>query len=193
MKISLRETAAVLSAAQKVVITAHTNPDGDAIGSALGLGHVLRGMGKDVQVFIDDDIPAIFSVLPGYEVIERPEKETREEKIKADLLVVLDTSLDRIGDVGDIVDAPVLNIDHHVTNKGEAERLYLDSDRAATAEIMYELIKELGQDFTKDIATCIYTGIATDTGFFRYSNTTPFTMRAAAELMEYGVKPNIIS
>lgn len=193
MNISLAETAKALSGARKLVLTAHVNPDGDAIGSALGLGHVLRGMGKDVQVFIDDDIPAIFSVLPGYEVIERPEKETREEKIKADLLVVLDTSLDRIGDVGDIVDAPVLNIDHHVTNKGEAERLYLDSNRAATAEIMYELIKEMGQDFTQDIAMCIYTGIATDTGFFRYSNTTPFTMRAAAELMEYGVKPNIIS
>ena len=85
MNISLAETAKALSGAGKLVLTAHVNPDGDAIGSALGLGHVLRGMGKDVQVFIDDDIPAIFSVLPGYEVIERPEKETREEKIKADL------------------------------------------------------------------------------------------------------------
>ena len=193
MNISLTETAKALSGAERIVITAHVNPDGDAIGSSLGLMHTLRGMGKEVRVFIDDDIPANFSVLPGREQIERPGKERKEEKIKADLFVVLDTALDRIGNVGDMVDAPVLNIDHHVTNRGEAERNYIDAGRAATAEIVYELICEMGCAFTKDIATCIYTGLAADTGFFRYANTSPFTMRAAARLMEQGVRPNVIS
>ncbi len=193
MNISLTEAMKALLHARKLVIAAHVNPDGDAIGSSLGLRHVLLGMGKEVQVFIDDDIPAIFSVLPGYEVIEKPEKDTRKGKIQADLLVVLDASLDRIGDVEAVVDAPVLNIDHHVSNRGEAFQAYVDSKRAATAEIIYELVKEMGQSFTRDSAMCIYTGIATDTGFFRYSNTSPFTMRAAAELMEYGVEPHIIS
>ena len=191
MKISLKEAARKLFEAEKLVIASHVNPDGDAIGSSLGLMHALQGMGKEVQVLIDDDIPAIFSVLPGYEVIRRPE--TGDAKIRADLFVILDTSPDRIGISGEVVEAHVLNIDHHVTNKGEAEFSYVDSGRAATAEIVYELIREMGREFTSEIAACIYTGIATDTGFFRYSNTTPFTMRAAAELMEHGARPHIIS
>lgn len=191
MKISLKEAARKLFEAEKLVIASHVNPDGDAIGSSLGLMHALQGMGKEVQVLIDDDIPAIFSVLPGYEVIRRPEK--GDAKIRADLFVILDTSPDRIGISGEVVEAHVLNIDHHVTNKGEAEFSYVDSGRAATAEIVYELIREMGREFTSEIAACIYTGIATDTGFFRYSNTTPFTMRAAAELMEHGARPHIIS
>ena len=70
--LTLSETAAALQGAAKVVITAHVNPDGDAIGSSLGLMHLLRALGKDVTVLLDDDIPAAFSVLPGYDVIERP-------------------------------------------------------------------------------------------------------------------------
>lgn len=192
MKISLKETADALRKAKKLVITAHVNPDGDAVGSSLGLMHVLRAMGKEVQVLLDDDIPAIFSVLPGYEVIEKPEKDGGK-KISADLLVVLDTTLDRIGDVGKIVEASILNIDHHVTNQCEAERAYVDSHRAATAEIMYEVIGAMESKITEEAAACIYTGIATDTGFFRYANTTPFTMRTAAEMLELGARPHIIS
>lgn len=193
MNISLKETAKMLKEAKKLVLAAHVNPDGDALGSSLGLLHLLRDMGKDVQVFIDDDIPSVFSILPGYEEIRRPTKEPGEEKIKADLLVVLDASLDRIGKVRDVVDAPVLNIDHHVTNQCEAQWNYVDAKRAATAEIIYELLLEMEQEPTEEIAICIYTGISTDTGFFRYANTSPFTLRAAAKLLECGVKPHLIS
>lgn len=190
MKISLQETAAALQAADKIVLTAHVNPDGDALGSTLGLMHFLRGLGKEAQVFIDDDIPATFSVLPGYECFQRPEE---GQKVAADLLVALDVSLDRIGRVADVVDAPVLNIDHHKTNDEKAERLYLDAERAATAEIVYQLIEAMDGELTQDIATCLYTGIATDCGWFRYSNTTALTMSIAAKLLAAGVQPNIIS
>ena len=190
MKISLRETAAVLSAAQKVVITAHTNPDGDAIGSSLGLMHFLKSLGKDAQVLIDDDIPAIFDMLPGYELLGKPEE---GQSIAADVLVALDVSLDRIGMVKDVVKAPILNIDHHITNDGAADKLYLDGTCAATAEIIYQLIKEMHGTFSHDCAMCLYTGLATDSGWFRYSNTTPATLRAGAELLTAGVEPNLIS
>ncbi|SFT36317.1 phosphoesterase RecJ domain-containing protein [Selenomonas sp. GACV-9] len=190
MKISLRETAAVLSAAQKVVITAHTNPDGDAIGSSLGLMHFLKGLGKDAQVLIDDDIPAIFDMLPGYELLGKPEE---GQSIAADVLVALDVSLDRIGMVKDVVKAEVLNIDHHITNDGAADKLYLDGTCAATAEIIYQLIKEMNGTFSRDCAMCLYTGLATDSGWFRYSNTTPATLRAGAELLAAGAEPNLIS
>ena len=190
MKISLRETAAKLSAAQKIIITAHTNPDGDAIGSSLGLMHYLQGLGKEVQVLIDDDIPAIFDILPGYEHIGKPEE---GQSIDADLLVALDVSLDRIGLVKDVVKAPVLNIDHHITNDAAADMLYLDGTCAATAEIIYQIVKQMQGTFSRECAMCLYTGLATDSGWFRYSNTTPATMRAGAELLETGVEPNIIS
>lgn len=191
MKLTLDKTAEVLKGARRIVLTAHVNPDGDAIGSSLGLMHILREMGKEVSILIDDDIPANFSILPGIENIKKPEVNMQE--IPSDLLVVLDAPLDRIGKVQEFVKAPVLNIDHHITNKEDKVRVYVDAKRAATCEIVYELAKELEIPFTKESALCIYTGIATDCGFFRYSNTTPFTMRAAAELMEYGVMPNYVS
>ena len=189
MEITLEEAARYLREAQSIVITAHQNPDGDAIGSILGLMHILRPMGKDVQVLLDDDVPRTLMMLPGTDEIRRP-----AGTVEADLLVVLDAEQDRIGKVPDAVKArDVLNIDHHRTNTRNAPLLYLDASRAATAEIIYELAKELGREFTQESAMCIYTGMATDSGFFRYSCTKPFTMRAAAELMEHGVQPSVIS
>ena len=94
MKLTLSETAAALQAARTLVLTAHVNPDGDAIGSTLGLKHVLEALGKRVTVLLDDDIPAGFAVLPGYDVIRRP---AEGESIDCDLFVVLDTMTDRIG------------------------------------------------------------------------------------------------
>ena len=191
MKIALDEAAKIIGDAQTIILTAHIRPDGDAIGSTLGLMHYLREQGKDARVLIDDEIPRIFNVLPGVEQIERP---AEGQRYTADLLIVCDVELKRTGAVLDAVDAVrVLNIDHHVTNDEAAEYLYLNPDYAATCEIMHDLVRTMGGTFTLDVATCLYTGMATDTGFFRFSNTTPHTMRAAADLVEVGVRPNIIS
>ena len=191
MKITLDEAAKIIGDAQTIILTSHIRPDGDSIGSTLGLMHYLRAQGKDARVLIDDDLPRIFKVLPGLEMIERPAEGVR---YTADLLIVCDVELKRTGNVVSSVDAVrVLNIDHHVTNDEEAEYLYLNPDYAATCEIMHDLIGAMGGTFSLDVATCLYTGMATDTGFFRFSNTTPHTMRAAANLIEVGVKPNIIS
>ena len=189
MIISLKETADKLMAANSLILTAHVNPDGDAIGSCLGLKFMLEKLGKKVRVLIDDDLPKFLSVLPGIDTIEKPENESYE----ADYLVILDASLDRVGSVIEKCKAPRLNIDHHRTNDEKADFLYLDAKRAATCEIIYELGKEMGVEFDINSATSIYTGLATDSGYFRYSNTTPHTMRAAAELMETGIRPEKIS
>ena len=90
MNITLQEAGAKLLSAEKIIITAHINPDGDALGSSLGLYHVLKDMGKSVEVIIDDDLPDDFDFLPGYELIKKPEA----EKYEADLLVLLDVSYD---------------------------------------------------------------------------------------------------
>ncbi len=190
MKLTLAEAAAKLRAAEKILLTAHVNPDGDAIGSTLALLQILRGMGKTAQIYLDDKVPKNFTVMPFAEEIRRPRE---DETFEADLLVILDTAPDRIGTVRNLTGAPILNVDHHVTNKGGDFDLYVDADAAATCEIIYRLSRELGATLTTNIAVCLYTGLAADTGFFNYSNTKPATLRTAADLVELGVEPNLIS
>lgn len=190
MQIHLEDVAALLNKHTHFVITAHVNPDGDAIGSVLALYYGLISIGKKVTCLIDDDLPENFRFLAGYEKIEKPSKKILE----ADLLVVLDTSdLDRVGQVKNLTNAPVLNIDHHVSNNKFADYLYLDSQRAATGEIIFQLFHLMKIKFDEVIATSLYMAIATDCGFFRYANTTVFTMQCAAELMGCGARPNLIS
>ena len=189
---SLAETGELLKAAKKLVIVSHVSPDGDTLGSSLALMHALRMLGKEVIMNVDDDISTVYSFLPG---IAEYRRFAPEESVDADLLVIVDaSSADRAGNALDVVKSPaVLNIDHHKTNTRFADYLYLDSDAAATAEIIYSLLLEMGIKLTRDIATCIYEGIYTDTGSFKYSNTTSNTLKTAADLLNYGVNPSLIS
>lgn len=190
MLITLKEAAQKIKAANKILITAHIHPDGDAIGSTLATMQAIRAFGKTAQVFIDDTLPKNLNVLPHFEEICRP---VDGEKIDADLLLILDTSLERIGNVRKLTDAPILNIDHHVTNRGVGVDLYVEADAAATCEIVFKLIHELDAQITPEIATCLYTGLATDTGFFQFSNTRAETFAIASKLITCGVNPNFIS
>ncbi|BEU87557.1 bifunctional oligoribonuclease/PAP phosphatase NrnA [Selenomonas sp. TAMA-11512] len=195
MRITLQEAGEKLQAARSVVITAHVNPDGDAIGSSLGLCHYLKNAGKQARVLLQDPIPENFFVLPGAEKIQEVKDLAEGEIVEADLLVILDAEPSRADTVPDRVRAAhTLNIDHHITNDETAEFLYLEPERAATCEIIYVLLSEVLQAaFTKPMALALYTGMATDTGFFRFSNTKPRTMRAAADLIEKGAEPRFIS
>ena len=152
---SLAETGELLKAAKKLVIVSHVSPDGDTLGSSLALMHALRALGKDVIMNVDDDISTVYSFLPG---IQEYRRFGADETIEADLLVIIDaSSADRAGNAMEVVrPGAVLNIDHHKTNTRFADYLYLDSDAAATAEIIYALLLEMGTEFTTDIATCIY-------------------------------------
>ena len=190
MKLTLKEVAEKLNSAEKILVTAHVSPDGDALGSTLAMCQALRQFGKSAQIFIDDKLPPYLNFLPHIDEIKRPQE---GEKFDADLILLLDTVMDRTGNIRSLTDAPILNVDHHITNTETENDLYLEPNAAATCEIVFALLKEMGAEFTKEIATCIYTGIATDTGFFKYRSTTPKTLRAAAELLECGVEPNYIS
>ncbi len=189
---SLAETGELLKAAKKLVIVSHVSPDGDTLGSSLALMHALRMLGKDVIMNVDDDISTVYSFLPG---IAEYRRFAPDESVDADLLVIIDaSSADRAGNAMEVVKSPaVLNIDHHKTNTRFADYLYLDSDAAATAEIIYSLLLEMGIKLTRDIAPCIYEGIYTDTGSFKYSNTTSNTLKTAADLLNYEVNPSLIS
>ena len=189
---TLEEIAALLRAQNKLVLCPHVSPDGDALGSTLALKMALEKAGKKVMIMVDDDVPKAFGFLPQIDCFVKP---ADGEVVEADLLVVLDaSSLDRIGKVAQAVKAKaVANIDHHISNTQFADYLYLNTEAAATAEILCNLVEKLGITPDKDLATCLYTGIYTDCGSFRYANTTPGTMRAAAKLLEYGARPNEIS
>lgn len=190
MDFSLKQIAALLQSSNTIIITAHIHPDGDCLGSMLALHEYLESRGKSVKMILDDEVPALYNFLPGYGNIAKPTTKV----ISADLLVVLDASdIERIGKVKEHVNAPILNIDHHVSNTKFADYWYINSKSAATGEIILQLLTLLNAKITADIATCLYTAIATDCGFFRYANTSVQTMRYAADLIEYGAKPNSIS
>lgn len=189
---TLAEAGNLLVQAQKIVLCSHISPDGDTLGSTLALGHLLRNLGKEVILIVDDDIPMSLKFLPGVnEYLRCPEN----KQLETDLLVIMDSSsADRAGNVLTVVKAShVLNIDHHKTNTRFAEYLYVDANAAATAEIVYTLAKFMQWEFNRDIAYCIFTGLYTDTGSFKYSNTSATTLRAAADLLGYGVDPSFVS
>lgn len=191
-KINLLEIGNMLLAAQKIVLCCHVSPDGDTLGSALGLARLLEQKGKEVTVFVDDDINKSLNFIPGIKKVQRPEAGVI---VEADLFVVVDaSSFDRVGICNEVVKAPVLlNIDHHISNTEFADYLYLDAEAAAAGEIMCDLFEAMGWEYDEAIAIDFYTAITTDCGSFRYSNTTSKTMQRAAKLLDYGVKPNEIS
>jgi len=173
--------------AERVRVVSHLRPDGDAVGSLLGIGLALQAAGKQVQLVLSDGLPVIFRHLPGSELIR---KGTNEEY---DLSIVLDSSdLARTGKAlqplqrGDVEYRPDINIDHHVTNDGFARLNLVDTQAVATAEVLANLLPEIGLEVTPTVAIPLLTGIVTDTIGFRTSNMTPAALRTAAALMETG-------
>lgn len=186
---SLNDVKKQLEKADQIIITSHIHPDGDAIGSCLALTNVLEGLGKTVQVVIDDHVPEIYDILPGFENIQRYEG----QPLTADLIVLLDARPGREGRVCSRCPAPVLNIDHHVSNECTADYAYVDGEAAATAEILCGLLHEWGIDLDADVASCLYMGIATDTGFFAFQNTKAKTLEICANLIRAGAEPDKLS
>ena len=189
MHVTSQKIWELLHASDTIAITSHIHPDGDAIVSCLAMYHALRSQGKKVSVIIDDHVPDWFSILPGADCIRTVEEGTGE----ADLLVLLDVRMGRAGRVTDAVRAPVLNIDHHASNDGATDYLFLDAESSSTCEILYRMFKEWKVPVTKEIAMSLYAGIATDTGFFRFGNTTADCLEIAAELVRLGAEPHVLA
>lgn len=178
MKIELSQAAEFLKTNDRYLILMHANPDGDTLGCGTALCGALQQMGKKARVMCPDAIPARFDYLKQ----AYAEQEFEHENVIC--VDIADTKL--LGDLKPIGDTAELCLDHHVSNTGYAKRLVLREDYAAAAELIYELLVELGVTITKEIANSVYTGIATDTGCFKYSNTTPQTHLYGAKMMECG-------
>jgi phosphoesterase RecJ-like protein len=171
-----------LDAAKKIVIASHVRPDGDAIGSLLGLGLALRDAGKIVQMVLVDGVSSTFKSLEGSELV------VREPKGEHDTFITVDCAdFKRTGKAFENFGQPDINIDHHVTNEKFGKLNLIEADEVATCAILTNHLPEWGLTITKPIAAALLTGIITDTLGFRTSNITPEALRQAATLMETGV------
>ena len=178
----MRLVAEVLRAVEgPIYIATHVDPDGDAIGSSLGLYRALKALGKDARWVAEP--PRFLRFLPKEEEYADPV----DHLPPGVTLVVLD-SAEPSRVVGVPVEGFVINIDHHGTNPRFGQIAVVDPSKAATAQMVKDLIDLLGVEWTEEIATPVLTGILTDTGNFRFANTTPEVLRVAAELLGHGVR-----
>jgi bifunctional oligoribonuclease and PAP phosphatase NrnA len=171
-----------LSAAQKIVIASHVRPDGDAIGSLLGLGLALRNAGKSVQMVLADGVPSSFKYLEGSKFIEKEPKNNHDTFITVDC-----ADFKRTGSIFEKFGQPDINIDHHKTNEKFGKLNLIEAEEVATAAILTNYLPVWGFEITQPIAAALLTGIITDTLGFRTANITPEALRQAATLMETGV------
>jgi phosphoesterase RecJ-like protein len=170
-----------LENAKNIVVASHVRPDGDAIGSLLGLGLALQNAGKSVQMVLVDGVSSSFRHLAGSELI------VKEPKGEHDTFITVDCAdFKRVGKFFENFGQPDINIDHHKTNEKFGKLNLIEAEEVATAAILTNHLPAWGFEITKPIASALLTGIITDTLGFRTSNTTPEALRQCATLMEIG-------
>jgi bifunctional oligoribonuclease and PAP phosphatase NrnA len=177
-----------LQKSRSILVVSHTNPDGDAIGALLAAGLAFKAMDKKVHIVNESAIPAVYRFLPSIKSI----RHRLDATATVDTVVVLDCgSLERVGTLISRIQTAsmIINIDHHMTNCRFGHLHLVDPEACATAELIYRIINELNIQFTCPIATAIYTGILTDTGSFRFSNTNQAAFAICAEMISSGADP----
>src|SRR6185503_497479 len=181
------EVLAELRSGEKFLLVTHENPDGDALGSLVAMNEILRGLGKDTVMFMSDEdfpLPSEYRDMPLDDVLHLPPADAEERTI-----VFLDCgNIDRMP-VSFLRrdDAHIVNIDHHHDNTMFGTANLVVDGASCTAEIIWDLNRDLGVDLTIEIAEALYVALVTDTGKFQYENTTPTSHLMAAELLEHGV------
>src|ERR671938_1039268 len=185
----LNQVVEVIEAKRRFAITSHIRPDGDSLGSSLGLYWLLRALDKDVEVIMRDPVPHAYQQLPGAnDVRVTPAVDPSYNAV----FVIECSDITRPG-LADLEKQFVVNIDHHSTTALFGSINWIDSTASAVGEMIYNLCKATGVRVTKEIAECVYTALITDTGSFHYSNTSDRTFKVASELVRAGVKPAKIS
>lgn len=191
-KQKLEEAASAISQASKIVMACHIGPDGDGLGSMLALAIGARSNGREVWPSFGSpfELPDTFRYLP-IDLLVPPDQVPEAPE----LFVAFDTgSQERLGELGSTAGKAqrVVVIDHHVTNEGFGEVQFVEGSVSSTAEMTLAVLRKLGWSIDPVMATCLLTGIVTDTGRFQYSNTGPSTLYAAAQLVAAGARPEEI-
>jgi bifunctional oligoribonuclease and PAP phosphatase NrnA len=188
----LAEIGRILREHQRFAILSHVRPDGDALGCQLALALSLQALGKEVRVWNEDGMLEKYSFLPRADLLTKPPS-TPED---FDVAVALDTAIqNRLGtSLAGVRSTKIwINIDHHLSNPGYGDVVYIDTAAPATAEILFRLIKSQGLPFNRDIAENLYAAISTDTGSFQYPKTSAYTFEIAAELIRAGLNVGRLS
>lgn len=183
---SSQQIAALFRSQNSFLVLTHYRPDGDAVGSQLALVLLLKGLGKTVEAWNDDEVPAKFRFLPHSDLITRPPAEAKD----FDVVIAIDTSTwQRVGTAAQRIrnKKHFVNIDHHVSNEKFADINWIVPEAPAAGQIAFDFIKRAGFKLTREIATCLFAAISTDTGSFAYANTTAESLRVAAELVDTGL------
>ena len=201
----IQDLKLLLATPKKIVIIPHRNPDGDAMGSTLGLYHFLIKLNHQSVVISPNEFPEFLSWIPGASnvlIFEKDKEKTTKILQEAELIFTLDfNALHRVGEMENVLktlESPFVMIDHHQKPDDYAKVTYSDTSIGSTCEMVYNVIGFLDQKNTLDltIATCLYTGILTDSGSFRYPKTTGQTHRIVAEFIDLGVEntqiPNLL-
>jgi len=182
-----------LKRAKRVLITSHSAPDGDALGSELGFAELARALGADATIVNRDPHPAPLAFLPGLETIRVQGELPAGFEREFDLVVLLECpDLDRPALAG-LDRVPILNVDHHLENALYGEVNVVDEDAPAVGEMVLQMAETSGVTVTPAMATNLYAALVTDTGDFRYSNATPRAFEAAARLVAAGAQPAAIA
>jgi phosphoesterase RecJ-like protein len=196
-KAELNRLIEKIETAKNIVIVAHKNPDGDALGSTLGLLHILKNKGKSCRIILPNAYPSMLQWMPGITnvwIFEKNKIKSTDAINKADFIFCLDfNSLSRIEEMGELPafkEKTSLLLDHHPQPDSFASFCWSDVNASSTCELVYNLADTLGyiDAINKDAAICLYTGLVTDTGSFRFAATTAHTLRIASFLMEKGIE-----
>jgi len=175
-----------IRARQRFVVTSHARPDGDGIGSALACGQILRIMGKDAQVVMHDGVPRIYQNLPFAELAIQSDSVPPN-----DAVILLECDSTRRALLTGLERCFLINIDHHASGRNFAHINWIESSVMATAELVYRLARLACVPVDRDIATCLYTALMTDTGSFMFEGTNEHTFTVARELVLAGADPAV--
>ncbi|GGD67983.1 DHH family phosphoesterase [Paenibacillus nasutitermitis] len=191
----LDQTLQFLQGAERFLVVSHVQPDGDAISSTLVTGWILRQLGKEVVMMNEGAIPARLDFLENASAVINWSKLQPAADSYNRIIAVDCADFRRIGLVSGLFaeGAELLNIDHHPTNDAFGLVNLIRTDAAATVEILYDLIIHAGLTLDYEAATAIYTGLLTDTGGFRYSNTSPYVMQVASQMLAHGIEGHCIA
>ena len=187
---------AIVRQGNRFLLTSHLSPDGDAVGSELGLARVLRKLGKGAVVWMRDATPPLYSPLPGSARIHTGEAPPAGFPEAFNAVLVLECpSLDRTGLEGSLTGCglPIVNIDHHLGNQQYGQVNWVDTAAPALGEMIHRLANTLKVGMDEETATCLYLALVTDTGDFRFANTTAEAFEAAAMLVREGARPETVS
>lgn len=181
----------IIKSSKNILITSHINPDGDTLGSMCGLYSLIElNYKKKCGMLLVSKLPKMYEFLPNIKSAKHLEDIDKSREY--DLVINVDiAAIDRICDGKILFDKAkfTVNIDHHKTNISYGDLNFVEGDASSTAEVVYAIAKDLNWKMNKDTAVCLYTGLLTDTGSFRFDNTTPRSLRYAAEMIEMGVSP----